>query len=91
MFNRQVASPTKDATENTVRASQIKSTVNVAETPGAAPVVKEAAGNILEASHEPEELNKGSFRKLLRKIVDPEQLDEIFEVGKGAQTDLELK
>ena len=82
MFNRQVASPTKDATENTLRASQIKSTVNVAETPGAAPVVKEAAGNVLEASHEPEELNKGSFRVLLRKIVIQNSWTRYLRLGK---------
>ena len=82
MFNRQVASPTKDATENTVRASQIESTVNIAETPGAAPAVKEAAGNVLEAYHEPEELNKGSFRKLLRKIVIQNSWTRYLRLGK---------
>ena len=49
MFNRQVASPTKDATENTVRASQIGRTINAAGTSGAAPSVKEATENAVEA------------------------------------------
>ena len=41
----------KEASENTVRASQIGRTINVAVTLGAAPLVKKAAGNVVEASH----------------------------------------
>ena len=51
-------SPTKEAARNAVGASQIVRTANIAEPPGAAPVVKEADGNIVEASLEPGQLNE---------------------------------
>ena len=51
-------SPTKEAAINAVGASQIVRTANIAESPGAAPVVKEADGNIVEASLEPGQLNE---------------------------------
>ena len=57
-LHRLVACPTKEAVGNAVRASQIVRTATIAETPGAAPVVKEAAGNIVEASLKSEQLNK---------------------------------
>ena len=57
-LHRLVACPTKEAVGNAVSASQIVRTATIAETPGAAPVVKEAAGNIVEASLKSEQLNK---------------------------------
>ena len=47
---RTDASPVKKAAQNKVRASQIGRTVNVAGTSGAAPLVKEADENAVEAS-----------------------------------------
>ena len=45
-LHRPVASTTKEAAGNAVEASQIVRAAIVAETPGAAPVVKETAGNV---------------------------------------------
>ena len=52
------ASVLKEAAENTVRASQIERTANLAETPGPAPVGKVTAMILVEASHEPQQLNE---------------------------------
>ena len=66
--------------------------VRIAETPGAALVVKEVAGNVAEASHEPEQLNEiVKFEEAEQIDCDPEQLNEIFEVEEAAQTDPELE
>ena len=60
-----------EAAEDTVRASQILGTVRVAETPGEAPVVKEAARKMVEALERPEQLNEiVQFRKLLRQFLN---------------------
>ena len=89
---RLVASPTKEAAGNAVEASQILGAVRIAETPGAALVVKEVAGNVADASHEPEQLNEiVKFEEAEQIDCDPEQLNEIFEVEEAAQTDPELE
>ena len=56
-LHRLVASPTKKAAGN--------------ETLGAALVVKEVAGNVVEASHEPEQLNEiVGFEDMLRQTLN---------------------
>ena len=49
-LQRPVTIPTKEAAEKAVGAFQIVRTANVAGTPGAAAVVKEASENMVRAS-----------------------------------------
>ena len=49
-LHRPIASSPRKAAKNAVKASQIVWTANIAETPGAALVVKDAARNAVGAS-----------------------------------------
>ena len=66
----------KKAAKNAVGVYQIVEAARVAETPGAAPVVKEA-GNVVEASQS--RAANLAIRITVEGANEPEQLNEIFE------------